>query len=71
MATFEHIMLVGGPLDGEIMQGAFGDRLYFDMALKQIQSPLSMDHEVQNTRLRYHSYRRSLPTYEFDYEGEY
>lgn len=70
MATREHIMFTGGPLDGQVKEGAFADRLYFDMNLQPIEPPLSMD-SVQNTRLRFHSYRRSLPTYEFEYEGDF
>lgn len=68
MATLEHIMFVGGPLDGEVREGAFGDRIYLDAALNIVQPAIAQDGPT-NTFQRQHRYKRSLPTYEFDYEG--
>lgn len=68
MATFESIMLMGGPLDGEVRQGAFGQIIHFDAALQIVDPPLVQDGPL-NTVMLTHRYKRSLPTYEFEYLG--
>jgi hypothetical protein len=69
MATFETIMFMGGPLDGEVKQGSFKDRIYFNAALQETESPLMQPDLAPNVRQLLHRYKRSLPTYEFEYEG--
>lgn len=70
MATFETIMFEGGPLDGQTKQGSFGQRIYLDAHLNEVQPAIAQDN-LHNTVQHQHRYKRSLPTYEFEYEGFY